>query len=234
MIILPYYTWIMQNPPVLPKLYWGAISQEQRLAEICRKVWGVEHYLKYLSDQVVELEDEIKAEVEEIIAESQAEIIAALKEFEDKTDDRIDQLIEWVESQTFSIQTWDVTRGLTTSSVDAMRRIFFDVTILGTTVKQLAESPKYPTVQALAYSGWNTRALAVIGARVLDHESDNTPWVVPGGGIVGAFNAGSLVTATVNDEGFLMTAETGNETSFTATDLAGAVVDSDGFVKRGE
>ena len=114
-----------------------------------------------------------------------------------------------------------------------MRRIFFDVTVLGTTVKQLAESTKYPTVQALAYSGWNTRALAVIGAQVLDHESDNTPWVVPGGGIVGAFDAGSLVTATVDSNGFLMTTPS-NEEPFTATDLAGAVVDSDGYVKRGE
>ena len=229
MIILPYCTWIMQNPPVLPKLYWGAISQEQRLAEICRKTYGIEMYLHYLSDHIAGLEDEIKAEVEEMLADAQAEIIAALKEFEDKTDDRIDELIEWVEAQTFSIQTWDVTRGLTTSSVDAMRRIFFDVTVLGTTVKQLAESTKYQTVQALANSGWNVRALAVIGARVLDHESDNTPWTVPGGGIVGSFDAGRLVTATVDEDGFLVTSGVGSQ--FTAGDLSQAGVDDNGFVK---
>jgi len=206
MIILPYWSWITANPPVLPKLYWGAISQEQRIAEICKKVYGVEGYLKYLSDQVVELSDTIKAEVEDIIAESQAEIIATLEAFEDRTDERIEALIEWVESQTFSIQTWDVTRGLTTSSVDAMRRMFFDVTVFGSTVKELAESTLYPTVHDLAYSGWNVRALAVIGARVLDHVSDNTPWTYHGAGPVpgDTFDAESLAQAIVNDDGFVM------------------------------
>lgn len=206
MIILPYWTWLTANPPVLPKLYWGAISQEQRLAEICKKVYGVEGYLKYLSDQVVGLTDEIKAEVEEIIAESQAEIIAALEAFEDRTDNRIDALIEWVREQTFSIQTWDVTRGLLTSSVDAMRRIFFDVTVFGTTVKDLAESTLYQTVHDLAYSGWNVRALAVIGARVLDRVGDNTPWTYHGAVPVtgDVFDAESLAQAVINDDGFVM------------------------------
>lgn len=206
MIIFPYCTWIMSHPPVIPKLYFGAISQEQRILEMCKKIKGVEDYLVYLSDAVVGLSDEIKAEVEQIVSESEAEIMAALDELRSYTDEEIEALKEWVRAQTFSTLQWDVTRGMATDSVDAMRRTFFDVTVFGTTVDQLAESTLYPTVDALSASGWNCRALAVIGARVLDHTGDMSPWIVSGGGqpTGDAFDAEALSQAIIDPDGFVM------------------------------
>lgn len=205
MIILPYYAWITANPPAVPALYWNVVSQEQRMKAICTKLAGLESYLKYLSDNVVGLEQEIIDQVEDLIADSEERINEALQVLSDDVAEQLEDLRRWVREQTFSVQTWDVTRGLSSDSVDAMRRTFFDVTVFGTTVDTLAASELYPTVDALAMSGWNVRALAVIGARVLDHTSDMSPWVVPGGGGVGdTFDAEALGTAVVNDDGFVM------------------------------
>lgn len=173
MFIYPYYTWITQNPPALPKLYWGTISQEQRLAKICKTICGLEGYLAYLSKSVAGLQDEILAEVQDLIAETEKEIDDALEELRGDVYTQIKELKDWVHEQTFSQHIWDVTRGLATDSVDAMRRTFFDVTTDGATVDELATSTKYQTVDALANSGWNCRALAVIGATVLDLTNDN-------------------------------------------------------------
>lgn len=173
MFIYPYYTWITQNPPALPKLYWGTISQEQRLAKICKTIAGLEGYMTYLSQVVIDLQDDIRDEVQWIIDEATAEIDAAIEQLRGDVYLQIQELREWVEAQTFSQNTWDVTRGLSTNSIDAMRRTFFDVTVDGTTVDHLATSTKYATVDSLAQSGWNCRALAVIGATVLDETYPN-------------------------------------------------------------
>lgn len=206
MIIYPYSTWIMSHPPVIPKLYFGAISQEQRLLEMCKKIRSVEDYLVYLSDVVVNLSDDIQAEVEQIIAEAEADIQASIEELRSYTDAELEALRDWVYRQTLSMQQWDVTRGLATDSVDAARRTFFDVTIFGTTVDALAASELYTTVDALATSGWNVRALAVIGARVLDHLADMSPWVPTGGGqpTGDAFDAEALSIATIDSDGFVV------------------------------
>lgn len=166
--IVPYYPWILAHPPVIPKLYYGAISIEQRALEIAKRIHGIEEYLHYLSEQVQGLEDDIKAYVDEIIDDFEDEINDEMAALESDLRNQIQDLREWVESQTFSMEQWDVTRGMTDHSVEVMRRLFFDVTTDGATVDDLATSTKYETVDALATSGWNCRALAVIGATVLD------------------------------------------------------------------
>lgn len=204
MLICPYTTWISQNPPVLPKLYWGAISQEQRIAEICRAVSGLESYLKYLSHRVEDLEAEIRAEVLKIVDETQQAIMAALDDVLEDTRDQIADIRAWVEAQTLSTLVWDVTTGEARSSIESMRRLFFDVTVFGTTVQQLATSTLYPTVEALARSGWNVRALAVIGAEVLDHVTDESPWAASEGDAGARFSTTRLATATVDPDGFVI------------------------------
>lgn len=173
MFIYPYYTWITQNPPALPKLYWGTISQEQRIARICKTICGLEGYMAYLSKSVIDLQDEIRDDVQDIIDEARAEIDDALAGLRRDVYIQIQDLRKWVEEQTLSQSIWDVTRGLSGNSIDVMRRTFFDVTVEGTTVDHLATSKKYPTVDTLANSGWNCRSLAVIGATVLDETYPN-------------------------------------------------------------
>lgn len=206
MTILPYLPWITANPPALPKLYFGAISQEQRLAAICKKLGGMEAYLKYLSESISGLSEEIRTEVQAIIDELEAELDDAMSALNSEVRRQIEELREWVQRQTWATSTWDVTRGLADNSVEVMRNTFFDVTVFGTTVDDLAESDVYQTVDALAMSGWNTRALAVIGARVLDRIADNSPWIVSGdGGIDGTvFDPVHLSEAVINDNGFVV------------------------------
>lgn len=204
MLILPYRLWITQYPPAIPKLYYGAISQEQRMCEIAKRIYGVEKYLEYLSSTISGLEESIRKEVEALIEEAQAEIEKTFEEIRTVLDAEIEDLRAWVEAQTFSVESWDVTRGRTDTSVEVNRRLFFDVTVFGTTVQQLAESERYQTVQQLAESGWNVRALAVIGAEVLDHVQDPTPWhadPLPGDD---SFDPVRLSTARVDTDGFVI------------------------------
>ena len=172
MVIIPYSRWIMQYPVVLPKLYWGAISQEQRLAELAKRIAGLDAYMKYLSEAMNELADELQKELDEAIAEIKTAVDEAISNLDDSVTERIDELTRWVQEQTWSVQAWDVTRGLLTDSIDQSRRLFWDVTTEGCTVDELAENETYATVDELASSGYNVRAIAVIGARVLDIDTD--------------------------------------------------------------
>lgn len=175
MILLPYFAWLTQNPPVVPKLYWGAISQEQRLAEICKKIYGIEGYLKYLSHATQQLEDDIRREVQDVMAAAIDDMNAALDEIRTSTSRELAALRAWVEAQSFSAMLWDVTQGAKTDGVTAMRDLFWDVTIEGCTVDDLAASVTYPTVDALAASQYNVRMLAVRGATMLEIE-DTAQW----------------------------------------------------------
>lgn len=175
--IQPYGSWIMAHPPVIPKLYYGAISIEQRALEIARRVCGIEAYLAYLSEHISQLEDELRDYARELIEQFSIEIMAAIDELGSDLTDEMEELRDWVYAQTLSMEQWDVTRGLATDSPDAMRRLFFDVTTDGTTVDALAASTEYTTVDELAQSGWNCRALAVIGAAVL-RNYDESQWHV--------------------------------------------------------
>lgn len=167
MILLPYYSWIMQYPPAVPKLYFGAISAEQRIKEICCKIEGLERYMEYLSKQAIEFEDHIQAELLRIVEETMAALDEAMAEILRTTGDELQALRDWVEQQTYAAEVWDVTTGSRQAGVDAMRRLFADVTVDGATVDELAASENVTTVSALSDSGWNVRALAVIGAQVL-------------------------------------------------------------------
>lgn len=172
-IIQPYGSWIMAHPPVIPKLYYGAISIEQRALEIARRVCGIEGYLAYLSKHISELEGTLRQEMQDMIDEATVELQAAIDALGFDLRQEMNDLRDWVYAQTLSMEQWDVTRGLATDSPDAMRRLFFDVTTDGTTVDELAASTEYTTVDELAQSGWNCRALAVIGAAVLRNYNES-------------------------------------------------------------
>ncbi len=175
MNIVPYFPWIVAHPPVIPKLYYGVISQEQRLLKITEKIAGMEAYLSYLSQLLAQLPAEMRRETQMMIDGVRSQLEREMDSLSKDVQDQLDDIRTWVREQTWSVQTWDVTRGRRTDSVDAMRRIFHDVTTYGATVEQLATSSVYPTVASLATSGWNCRALAVIGATVLQID-DQQQW----------------------------------------------------------
>lgn len=84
----------MMHPPVLPKLYWGAVSQEQRIAEICRRLCSVTDYLNYLSEVIVDLPEEMKAYTDAAIAEFQAELDAVLAQIQELVESMQDDVAQ--------------------------------------------------------------------------------------------------------------------------------------------
>lgn len=201
-ILPPYSRWITTSPPVVPKLYWDAYSQEERIKRICCRIHSIEQYLDYLNKAMADLETDLRKALQKIIDDTNAALDDAINEMRIFVDESIDDMRAWVEAQTFSMNVWDVTTGAAINSVPAMRRLFFDVTVHGCTVGELATSARIPSVQALSDSGWNVRALAVIGAQVLD--ANNPQQWVPTGASGDAFDAGRLAMARVDDEGFVV------------------------------
>lgn len=171
MIILPYSQWILTSSPTIPKLYWEVKSSEQRILEICRRIHGLEMYADYLSSAMVDLREDIARQLADVVVELRAMLDDALADIAATVDEELAELRDWVEEQTFTHVSWDVTHGTQEDGVIAMRNLFADVTTDGTTVDRLAASQAYPTVDSLASSGWNVRALAVIGETVLGTEN---------------------------------------------------------------
>lgn len=153
-----------------------------------------------VNTRISNMEETTQAEMQ-ALDDDVNERVQSLTDYIDQT---VEELVEWVQEQSFSDHVWDVTRGTLTDSVDGMRRLFYDVTVHGTTVEQLAETDRYPTVSDLATSGWNVRALAVIGAIVLDHTTDPSPWQA------GPLHDGevldpvALSQALIDDDGFVV------------------------------
>lgn len=193
----------MQSPPAIPKLYWDAYSQEERIKRICIHIDGVERYLQYLSELLPRLQDELRRELIKIIDETQRDLEEQMRELEAYVDDQVRELKDWVIEHTRAEGIWDVTTGTTQDSVTAMRRLFFDVTVHGTTVDTLATSDRYETVAALSDSGWNARALAVIGGYILNTQGDLTPWVVDPATAGDTLSVEDLALTHIDDDGYV-------------------------------
>lgn len=200
---LPYRRWILESPSTIPALYYDAYSIEERTKRMCMHIDGLERYLQYLSELLPRLQDELRRELLAIIRETQAELNDAIRDLTAYVDEQVVDLKAWVVEHTRAEGIWDVTTGTTQDSVTAMRRLFFDVTVHGTTVDTLAHNDRYATVDALADSGWNARALAVIGGYILDTQSDLTPWVVDPAAAGDALSVEGLALTHIDDDGYV-------------------------------
>ena len=200
---LPYRRWILESPSTIPALYYDAYSVEERTKRICMHVDGLERYLQYLSELLPRLQDELRRELVKIINETRRALQEQMRELEAYVDEQVAELKDWVIEHTRAEGIWDVTTGSTQDSVTAMRRLFFDVTVHGTTVDTLAQNDRYSTVDALADSGWNARALAVIGGYILDTQSDLTPWVVDPAAAGDALSVEGLALTHIDDDGYV-------------------------------
>ena len=155
----PYWGWTAYTPTI-PKLYWDVYSQEERIKRLCVEYDKLTHYSSMLAEHINELDEAVSEELKKTLNE----VNNAIKNLEE----------EWkliLAGISESGTDWDVQHGYATSSVDAMRDMFNDVTIHGITIKELNELNM--TVEGLANCGLNVRGLAVIGYNLInDNKKD--------------------------------------------------------------
>ena len=78
---MPYSVWL-NTTPVIPKLYWGVYSQEERMLHVCKEIARIVAYL----DEVGATVDQIEERVEKL-----------LQDFADDFDDYYKaQIEEWL------------------------------------------------------------------------------------------------------------------------------------------
>ena len=150
----PYWGWTAYTPTI-PKLYWDVYSQEERIKRLCVEYDKLTHYSSMIAEKTNEINNNTITELNNTINN----VNNMLDEFEEVWSNILTGISE-------SGTDWDVQLGYATSSVDAMRDMFNDVTIHGITVKELNNLNM--TVENLANCGLNVRGLAVIGYELID------------------------------------------------------------------
>lgn len=55
---MPYSVWL-DTTPVIPKLYWGVYSQEERMLHVCKEIARIVAYLDELGATVDEIEERV-------------------------------------------------------------------------------------------------------------------------------------------------------------------------------
>ena len=62
--IPPYGAFVLPDPPVIPKLYWGALTQEERIRKLCQELHRICEYANQLGI-AINLDHEIIKQLEE-------------------------------------------------------------------------------------------------------------------------------------------------------------------------
>lgn len=150
MCIQPYSAFT-QYTPALPQFYWDVYSAEQRIKEMCKELKKLADYGTYLAETIDEIQaitpDEFRAyqqEVRETVANLRKEIYEL----------------------SIGTESWNVQHGKLTSTTQAQRDMFNDLTVHAITVKTLNSLDM--TVKDLADCGLNVRGLAVMSYSLID------------------------------------------------------------------
>lgn len=139
------YSEFVSTTPALPAFYWDVYSSEQRIKELCKELKKLADYGTYLAETIDEIQaitpDEFKAyqqEVRETVANLRKEIYEL----------------------SIGTESWNVQHGKLTSTTEAQRDMFNDLSVHAITVKTLNSLDM--TVKDLADCGLNVRGLAVM------------------------------------------------------------------------
>ena len=159
------------NQITMPMVYDESLSIAQQIACIMGKVQQLE------TDEVTQ---EMLEQLVQWINQDQAEQTTELKQYSDNSDKALEaRLIAFIQTLEKGMLTWDVTHGRYTSSVEAMRNLFNDVTLHAITVDTLNTLDL--TVDGLADCGLNVRGLAVYSGWLLgeDFTPEDVTYVPP-------------------------------------------------------
>lgn len=116
--IIPHYANFTEFTPIIPKLYWGVESQEQRILAICKELGKVIAYV----DEFADVAEETQAAVKELEA--------LFKEFQESgfDDYYLQQIEAWVNANMPEIMAM------------SMKSVYFGLTLEGYFVAYIPES----------------------------------------------------------------------------------------------
>lgn len=159
--LIPYTAWT-DFTPTLPEFYWDIYSSEQRIKHICFELCKIHHYADYLADRINELGEEVEDEINAIreeLAKNEANFKA--------------EILRILEEMTIGTLQWDVQHGFFTTSVDAQRDMFNDVTVHSYNNRQLETiyDDLDMTVDDLANCGLNVKGYALMNHLLLKPET---------------------------------------------------------------
>ena len=145
------FGWITQGTSAVPDFYWNVVSNEQRWKFLCINL-----------NAIVNFTNNIVIEINKIQSVSPDDLDNLRTELNDK----LHTLQDLIKSLDQTTLIWDVQHGNLTSSTNAMRDMFNDVTVHAITVKKL--NTLNMTVKELADCGLNVRGLAVMSYYLID------------------------------------------------------------------
>lgn len=148
--LVPYSSYVASTP-ALPAFYWDVYSSEQRIKEICLELDKLASYGTYLAETI----DRIQAVSPEEFAAYQQEMR-----------ETIASLRTEIYELSVGVMSWNVQHGKFTSSTQAQRDMFNDLTVHAITVKKLNSLEM--TVSDLANCGLSVRGLAVMSYWLVD------------------------------------------------------------------
>lgn len=140
----PYSEYVSMTPS-LPSFYWDVYSSEQRIKSMCEELKKLADYGTYLADTI----DEIQA-----ITPNE------FKAYQQEVRETVANLRKEIYELSIGAESWNVQHGKLTSSTEAQRDMFNDLTVHAITVKTLNSLDM--TVKDLADCGLNVRGLAVM------------------------------------------------------------------------
>lgn len=148
--LVPYSSYV-SSTPALPAFYWDVYSSEQRIKEICLELDKLASYGTYLAETIGRIQ-----------AVSPEEFTAYQQEMRET----IASLRTEIYELSVGVMSWNVQHGKFTSSTQAQRDMFNDLTVHAITVKKLNSLEM--TVSDLANCGLSVRGLAVMSYWLVD------------------------------------------------------------------
>ena len=146
----PYSEYVSMTP-ALPSFYWDVYSSEQRSKEMCKELKKLADYGTYLAETI----DEI-----------QAITPYEFKEYQQEVRETVANLRKEIYELSVGVMSWNVQHGKFTSSTQAQRDMFNDLTVHAITIAKLNSLDM--TVKDLALCGLNVRGLAVMSLSLVE------------------------------------------------------------------
>lgn len=145
------YSEFVSMTPALPSFYWDVYSSEQRIKEMCLELDKLASYGTYLAETI----DRIQAVSPEEFTTYQQEML-----------ETIVSLRTEIYELSVGVMSWNVQHGKFTSSTQAQRDMFNDLSVNALTIKKLNSLEM--TVSYLANCGLSVRGLAVMSYWLVD------------------------------------------------------------------